>query len=311
MRAPWLTALALSCAAARAQDVSALAGGLTTNAHHQRTFAGALAFTHPVGAHAALGLTYLNEGHPDDHHRDGVAAQAWLRTRRPEMGWQWGIGIGPYYYFDTATIAGGYRNDHGWAPLYSVAATWNFGTGWYAQVQANRVFPHAKDASTAILVGAGFHFDGVAGSKLHLTGPSSDDTLTASLGQTIINSLDSERARAHSLEYRRAIAPYVDWSVSLINEGNEAATRRNGMASQLWLIRSLNDKLELGMGAGPYVASELHDTGGAQSNLSGLLSIVARHHLDRRWVAQLSWNRVVTSYHRDADLFLLGVGSTF
>ncbi|MES2743138.1 MAG: hypothetical protein V4754_19615 [Pseudomonadota bacterium] len=311
MRTLWLTATVLFCTAAQAQDLSLLAGGLKVNGLDERTFAGALHFAHPVGDHAALGLTYLNEGHPDNHHRDGVAGQVWLRSERPQRGWQVGVGLGPYYYFDTATIDGGYRNDHGWAPMYSVSANWNFGNRWFAQVQANRIVPRGKGGSTSILVGAGFHFDGVPGSKLHLNGPSSDDTITVSLGQTIINSLDSERARAYSLEYRRAISPYVDWSVSWINEGNEAATRRNGLTSQLWLIRSLSDNIELGMGAGPYVASELHDTGGPQSNLSGLLSIVGRYHLDRRWVAQLSWNRVVTDYHRDADLFFLGIGSTF
>ena len=46
-------------------------------------------------------------------------------------------------------------------------------------------------------------------------------------------------------------------------------------------------------------------------HLAGLVSVAGRYHFDQRWVGQLSWNRVVTDYHRDADVLLLGLGATF
>ncbi|WP_317205886.1 hypothetical protein [Janthinobacterium sp.] len=295
-----------------AQDVSLLAGQLKVNNSDEHSFAAALSYAHPVGEYAALSLTYLNEGHPLDHHRDGVSGQAWLRSKKNDAGLSFGIGAGPYYYFDTARSAvNGYHNDHGWAPMYSVQASWHFPSNWYAQVQANRVFPNGKDATTQFLIGAGYRFDGVPGNKLHLNGTSNEDTLTVSGGQTIVNSFDSERSRAFSVEYRRALAPYVDWTVTWLKEGTTARTRRSGVASQGWLIRSLNSKVELGMGVGAYAAFDLHDVDQRQSHLAGLVSIAARYHFQQRWVGQLSWNRVVTDYHRDADVLLLGLGAAF
>ncbi|HAT29563.1 MAG TPA: hypothetical protein DCW29_01535 [Janthinobacterium sp.] len=289
-----------------------LAGQLKVNDKDETSFAGALGYAHPVGDYAALSLTYLNEGHPLDHHRDGISGQLWLRSKNTEQGLSFGVGAGPYYYFDTAkTASGDYNNDHGWAPMYSVQATWHFPSRWYAQVQANRVFPNNKDATTQIMVGAGYRFDGVPGNKLHLQSPSSDDTLTVSGGQTIVNSFDSERSRALAVEYRRAMIPYIDWTVTALKEGTTARTHRAGIATQAWLIRSLNKDVELGMGAGPYAALDLHDVEGKQSHLAGLVSIDTRYHFDKRWVGQLSWNRVVTTYHRDADVLLLGLGAAF
>ncbi|MDC8760526.1 hypothetical protein [Janthinobacterium fluminis] len=302
----------LCATASFAQNVSLLAGQLQVPDKDESSFAAALSYAHPAGDYAALSLTYLNEGHPLDHHRDGVSGQLWLRSMQRPRGLSFGVGVGPYYYFDTArTAAAGYRNDHGWAPMYSVQANWHFGNHWFAQVQANRVVPRGKDATTQVLVGAGFRFDGVPGNKLHLNGPSSDDTLTLSGGQTIVNSFNSERARASSVEYRRAAGPYVDWTVTWLKEGAAPATRRSGVAGQVWLIRSLSTHVELGMGAGPYLAYDLPVLAAERQRLAGLVSIVGRYHFDRRWVGQLSWNRVVTSYHHDADVLLLGVGAAF
>jgi hypothetical protein len=65
------------------------------------------------------------------------------------------------------------------------------------------------------------------------------------------------------------------------------------------------------MGGGPYVAWDTRDTQGHGMRLTGLLSAVARYHIDRRWVTHVAWNRVITDYHRDADVFLVGVGRKF
>lgn len=311
--APILLTLSLNTSALHAQDLS-LQGGLlqVTNDRHEHTFGAALNYAHPVGDHLALSLSYLNEGHPLEHHRDGMAGQLWLRSRITEQGISFGAAAGQYYYFDTARIgANDYHNDHGWAPIYSVQMSWHHPSRWYTQVQLNRIFPRDRNATTTLLVGAGYRFDGVRGDKLHLDGPSTDDTLTVLAGQSIVNSFDSERSKAHSLEYRRAVASYVDWTVSWLNEGTSARTRRNGVASQLWLIRSLEPRVELGMGVGPYGVLDLHDVPGRQSHLAGLVSIATRYHVNQRVVGEIAWHRVVTDYHRDADLLMLGLGANF
>ena len=295
-----------------AQEVSVLGGQLQVGAKDERSFAAALNYFQPAGEYTALSLTYLNEGHPPDHHRDGVGAQLWARSKTDEQGLSFGVGVGQYYYFDTArTASGDYSNDHGWANLASLSATWHTPGRWYGQAQLSRIIPRGRDATTSLLLGIGYRFDGVRGDKLHLENPSSDETLTLSAGQTIVNSFDSEHSRGSSLEYRRSVAPYIDWTVTALKEGTSARTHRSGAATQLWLIRSLNRDVEMGMGVGPYAALDLHDVDGRQSHLAGLVSIALRYHFNNYLVSQLTWNRVVTDYHRDADMLQLGLGANF
>ena len=309
------TALAaLACGAVQAQDVGMQGGLLRVKGKNENSFSLAAGFTHPVDDYMALSLTYLNEGHPLDHHRDGIASQFWLRTRPAVPGWSFAAGFGADYYFDTAHTANGinYTNDHGWARIYSVQATWHYDSRWYNQIQINRIAPDGRDATTTLMAGVGYRFDGVRGDKLHLDGPSTDDTLTYMTGQDISNSFNSERSRGSQLEYRRAIARYLDWTVSAVNEGDSSQTRRNGIATQLWLIRSLTTHTELGMGAGPYVAFTTPDAPGALSHKkAGLVSVASRYHFNKWLVGEVSWNRVVTEYHRDADMLLLGLGVSY
>lgn len=313
-----LTVLALLAAtlplSAQAQDLSGMAGALKVNATNERTFVAAISYSQPVGNYSAVSVSYINEGHPQDHHRDGMAGQAWLRTQNVEQGLMLGAGLGRYFFFDTARTdeaPHNFDNDHGWGTIYSLQARWQFDNRWYAQAQINRIKPDGKDNTTHLLIGAGYRYDGVPGAKLHLQNWAHDDTLTVSTGHTIINSFRSETSRPFTLEYRRAAGKYVDWSATVIDEGNTDLAHRRGAAAQLWLVRSLNEKVEFGMGAGPYLAWDGSDTQGHSTRLTGLLSAVARYHVDRRWVAQLAWNRVITDYHRDADVILVGVGRKF
>ncbi len=291
-------------------------GALRVSGGNQNSFAVGVNYAQPVGDYLALSLGYLNEGHPHNHHRDGVSGQLWLRSHINEHGLSWGVGVGQYYFFDTSKPGSGgepYINDHGWAPIYSVQATWHHPNRWYTQVQLNRVIPTgAKDPTTSLLAGLGYRFDSIRGDKLHLDGGNStDDTVTVLAGQSIVNSLESERSKAASIEYRRSVGHYVDWTVTGLREGTSAGTHRAGVATQLWLIRSLNREVELGMGVGPYLALEVHDVPGTRSHKAGLVSMAGRYHFSKRVVGTLSLNRVVTDYHRDADLLLVGLGYSY
>ncbi len=297
-----------------AQDLSGMAGGLKVSATDERTFVAAISYTQPVGNYNAVSLSYINEGHPQDHHRDGMAGQVWLRTKNVDQGLMLGAGVGRYFFFDTAktdVAPHNFDNDHGWGSIISLQARWQFANRWYAQAQVNRIVPSGKDATTHLLIGAGYRYDGVPGAKLHLQNWAHDDTVTFSTGHTIVNSFRSETSRPFTLEYRRAVGKYLDWSATAIDEGSTDLAHRRGVAGQLWLIRSLNEKVEFGMGAGPYLAWDARDTQDHGARLTGLLSAVGRYHVNRRWVAQLAWNRVITDYHRDADVILLGVGRKF
>jgi hypothetical protein len=319
MRRQLIAVITLAASASlSAQELAVQAGALRVKEADESSFSAGVAYTHPVNDHLALSLGYLNEGHPTDHHRDGVSGQVWLRSGPNQPGWSFGAGIGQYFYFDTSDFGSGrYTNDHGWAAIYSLQATYHYhDSRWYNQVQLNRILPASgKDSTTALMVGVGYQFNGVKGDKLHLDGPSTDDTLTLLGGQAITNSTSSERARVAALEYRRAIGRYVDWTVTAIDEGEDkdsaSQSKRNGVATQLWLIRSLSPKVELGMGAGFYFNDKVPDGEGQRSHKAGLVSIASRYHVAKRIVGEFSWNRVVTDYHRDADLLLIGLGYSF
>ena len=312
-----LGVVALAAAAtAPAQELTGYAGALRVNETREHSFSAGASFTNPVNDYLALSLSYLNEGHPTGHHRDGVAGQIWLRSGYNKPGWTFGAGAGQYYYFDTSDLhsdsGAKYTNDHGWAAIYSLQATYHYpDSRWYNQVQINRISPTGKDSTTSLMLGVGYQFNGVKGDKLHLEGPATDEAITLMAGQGITNSLSSETTAIAALEYRRAVGRYVDWTVTALYEGNTPQSKRNGVATQLWLIRSLNQKVELGMGAGPYFNVKVPDAEGQRSHKAGLVSIGGRYHLAKRVVAQASWNRVVTDYHRDADLLLIGLGYSF
>jgi hypothetical protein len=150
--------LALCAASAQGQDLTAQAGGLWVSGAQQHSFAVGLNYVHPVGDYLALSLGYLNEGHPHNHHRDGISGQLWLRTPVGQNGLSWAVGAGQYYFFDTSrphgAADGPYINDHGWAPIYSVQALWHHPERWYTQVQLNRVVPQgAKEPTTSLMLG--------------------------------------------------------------------------------------------------------------------------------------------------------------
>lgn len=311
-----LTLALAGAGASQAQELTGYAGALRVNETGESTFSAGVAYAHAVDDHLALNLSYWNEGHPADHHRDGVAGQIWLRTGLNEPGWHFGAGAGRYFYFDTTELhtsgASRYTNDHGWAAIYSLQATYHMpDSRWYGQLQLNRISPGDKNSTTTLLLGAGYQFSGVKGDKLHLEAKGADQALTLMAGQGITNSLRSETALIGALEYRRSLGRYVDWSVSAIHEGSAPQNRRNGVATQLWLIRSVSRSTEIGAGAGPYFNFRVPDGEGQRSHKAGLLSLGARYHLNRQLVAQAWWNRVVTDYHRDADLFLAGLGYSF
>jgi len=39
--------------------------------------------------------------------------------------------------------------------------------------------------------------------------------------------------------------------------------------------------------------------------------VASRYHWSRHVVGELSWSRVATDYHRDADLLLIGLGYSY
>ncbi|MFC0134658.1 hypothetical protein CR105_23875 [Massilia eurypsychrophila] len=310
--------LLLACGAASAQDVSLLAGTLNNTMVHERSFAAQLGLSQRFSPYTSVGAEYFNEGHPSKHHRDGLTAQFWLHTPIPERGASFAVGLGPYYFFDTTTGLGhasDYRNVHGWGSMASVSMKWHLAQRTYIEVRANHVAAHGKGNSNSVLIGMGYELRNVPDHVRDLNQEPGDRMLMLQFGQAIVNSFESERARALGVEYRGTVTQNMEWSTAYLSEGRVGVVERRGVTGQLWLLRPFTDRTVVELGVGGYLMRDRIDRSDASeasfTRLVPIVTIGARYRLSPDWRAQLSWSRVVTSYHRDSDVLLLGVGKMF
>lgn len=303
---------------AQAQDVALLAGGLRADTDEDNTsFAVNVGYTHHLNRYLSVSGDYLNEGHPKDHHRDGIGAQVWLHTPVPETGWSFGAGFGPYYYFDTVTGAAtpsDYTNDHGWGQLASLNAIYHLHSRLYVEARVSHTHGIASHDSSMVMVGLGYELGHVPRALRLENADSGDNLIMALAGRAIVNSFKSETATATGLEYRRTLTPNIEWSAILMDEGKIDTATRKGVSTQLWLLRPFTERTVLEMGLGAYAMRDQLDrtTGGdRETRVAPIASIGMRYRISERWRAQLTWSRVITNYERDSDVFLLGAGVAF
>jgi len=313
----WTACLLFALAAsARAQDLSFLAGGTQPDTPRRTTYGWAIAYAHDLGEHFFASATYQNEGHVPSHHRDGHALQLWARgALSPEL--SVAAGAGPYHYFATTvaeTDPAGFADAHGWGGLYSVAATWRARSSpWFYQLRANHIeTPHNLD-TTSLLLGVGYRLDQDGSFKHNATTDGwlrRNDEIDAMVGQTIVNSFESQNSTAKSFDYRHEFSPVLRGSVSWLNEGDARLIRRDGLVVQGWFEPSFyEDRFTLGLGYGAYFAlDEYHSE---RRKVQGILGTTFSYHVGRGWVARLTWQRIVSTYDRDSDILLLGAGYRF
>lgn len=317
----FLTALLpmLVSGACLAQDASLLAGWLKVGGSSERSFGAQLGYSHRLGQQAAVSAEYLNEGHPRDHHRDGLSLQYWLHTEVPQQGASFALGAGPYYYFDTATGAGSaldYRNVHGLGALLSVSAKWHLRRRSYVELRVNRVRARSPEHDTTmLLLGMGYELRNHPPEVTRRNAAAGDNLVMLHAGRAIVNSFKSERATASAVEYRRTVNPNLAWSAMLLSEGKVGLAARKGILAQVWLLRPFTERTVLELGGGPYLMRDRFNRNDAAeqatTQLVPVASIGIRYRFDQRWRGQLTWSRVVTDYHRDSDVILLGVGRAF
>ncbi|OBR46185.1 hypothetical protein A6456_37630 [Paraburkholderia tropica] len=291
---------------------------------HSHSYAWSFDYTEGFGHYLAGSFTWLNEGHIPDHHRDGPLVQVWGRLPLAKRRFVVALGVGPYRYFDTEAAERGlsYSNTHGWGVVYSARATWYSSRRWTANLQLNHVQVTSGPSTTAVMLGLGYQLDapdtpGMRDVALPRTREVTNNEITLMAGASILNSLNSQTSVAEAIEYRRGLTNYLDFTLGYLHESSSESLRRHGVTAQLWLTRTFfGDSLTLGIGAGGYAAVQ-HDSPNDSDNargdgiLSGLVSISASYRFTQHWAARVMWNRVVTRYSRDTDVFLTGIGYRF
>jgi hypothetical protein len=318
-----LVLLAGASSVVRAQELYVLGGGIQNPDNNDTSYSWQLEYLQGMGEHFAATISYLNEGHLPDHHRDGHSVQLWARTNLLERRLSLAAGIGPYYYFDTMPNApnGSFVDDHGLAGMVSLTATWYTESRWLFQLRTNWVGIGKATETLSAVAGIGYQLD-----PPHSQGPAPEETpqqetttsneITVFLGRTIVNSFESEHSVATSIEYRRGIARYLDLTVAWLYEGDNKLVRRDGLTTQLWLVREcLDKKATVGVGGGLYFAldhyHDLTNGNGTSRFVSGILTLTGSYRFHPHWDVRTSWNRVITNYDRDTDVILGGIGYRF
>ena len=317
----WAVLLFCTCLNLSGQELSLLGGAMNTAHFESSSYSWQVDYHQDFYRNLAASVAYINEGHLPGHHRDGTAIEAWGRWPFAQNRFSVSVGLGVYYYFDTQQLPSGETaNIHGTAPILSVAATGYLSNRWLYRLMLNRIHPaHEMKVNTAVL-GVGYWFGqeqkptpGKRGSAPDEQPYVTENELTVFGGQSVVNTYFSEQAHAFALEYRRGLARHIDWTTSVIYEGDPGIVRRSGLATQVWAVNSFfNDRVTVGIGLGPYVfLDRKHPLEAGRSNsafVAALGSLTIAQRFSEHWLARLVFDRVTSSYNRDADVFLLGVG---
>lgn len=314
---PLFSMVAASCGA---QELNLLVGGMKETASQDTSFAWTLDYRQGLGENLALTVSWQNEGHIEDHHRDGHSIQLWARTGALDRRLSLAAGLGPYRYYDTTQGSenGQFINRHGWGSVFSLAATYYTPGGFLYEARANRIVSNSSFDSTSLLFGIGYQLErpvSAGPSTTPAPATTTSNEVTAFIGKTIVNSFKSEHGTAFAAEYRRRVSPHLDLSASWLDEGDVRLIRRNGLAAQIWAVQEFSGgRMALGAGLGPYFSVDRYRTPPGEADdvsVSAIVTGTASMRLGSRAFVRGSWNRIVSDHNRDTDLLLLGLGYRF
>ena len=307
----------------RAQMVVASAGHLNDTGHAEATYTWRLNYLQQIVPGWGASLGWMNEGHLPDHHRDGPVLEAWRYWQLGNRPGHLALGLGLYRPFDTITGPdGSFQDRHGCRGVASAALgrPLDADRRWLAAVQADRTFggwaPQTQSVSLGLgyRLGQAFRLEGEAGGGAGGSEPLLPQTLNLYYGTTVLNSFQSETAPAYQIEYRRTLTSYWEWSLAYSDEGSPGVIEREGIVAQGWFGGwFLDQKLQLSVGWGPY-ANRFKETGDGGATwdtsyrMAMRITLGAAWRLGRSLLARAAWNRTVTSFNRDSDVIVGGVG---
>ncbi|WP_298436083.1 hypothetical protein [Geobacter sp.] len=307
-----------------AGEISLLGGYGVTNNPTQRASAWQVEYTEGLGEHFAWSLSYLNQGHFVEHHRDGNAVNLWVRASPFHPQLSLAAGAGAVFYYDTIIPSSGApaSDFHGWGTMVNVAANWYTKSRFVYELRGSWVKGGQSFDTVSVLAGIGYQLDapstpGPLAKAPPQTELTTNNELTVFGGETVVNipaPAGSGRSRAIALEYRRGLWRYVELTVGALYEGRNALIDRYGLTTQLWLAKPFfHDHLALGAGLGGYFAIDSRRGNGGHGDVfvSEIASLTGSYRISQHWHIRATWDRVISSYDRDTDIFLGGIGYRF
>jgi hypothetical protein len=216
----------------QAGEINFLGGYGATNNPVESTGAWQVRYMEGLGEHFAYSLSYVNQGHFIAHHRDGTAANLWLRTNQIHEQLSLGVGAGPIFYYDTVRPASGApaSDVHGWGTMVNLLASWYTKNRWIYQLQGSWVKGGNSFDTLSVLAGIGYQLDAPPSPGPDLKAPrqteeTTDNEITVFGGQTVVNIPGNGSSSAGSIEYRRGIWRYVEWTAGALYEGKKQPDR--------------------------------------------------------------------------------------
>ena len=313
--------LALPLCRAGAQELGFSAGGIINDNPYGRSYAWKLEYHDNIINNFRWSFTWYNEGHFKNHHRDGLLLQLWYRQPLAEDKFYIAAGAGPFYYFDTTNDRYfGYKDVHAISLGTSVDLWYYLNPRIALKTGLTFIWSEGSNPDTTSLTfGALYRFEDekTARKNLNFHHYEGSNEITVYLGQTIVNSFNSQKSAAVMVDYRRNIYKYLDISAAYLNEGDADIIRRNGIIAQVWPTkRFAGGRLSLGAGFGAYLALDKDARAPVDatrdSALAGIITMSAGYRLPYAPISlRAAWNRVVTSYSRDTDVIMGGVGYYF
>lgn len=317
-------ATAACVSSAASQELSFLTGALEDYETREDTYSWRIEYLQGLGENLHFTWSWVNEGHVLGHHRDGHTLQLWYRRNTLGRRLSLALGGGAYRFYDTqaAETSQGYANQHGTGVNASATAGYYLRNRVVLRGQLTRIWGPSTTIDTwSGLLGVGYQLQaprqpGPTPWANRQSERTLSNELTLFIGRTVVNSYNSEKGVAGKLAFRRGFARYFAWSIALVDEGDPDVIRRDGVTSQIWAARTFfRDEFEIGLGVGLYYAidqkynPESDDEG--QGTLAGLVTPSICWRFAPQWSLRLDWDRTVTSYHRDTDIFGLGAGYRF
>ncbi|HBA86153.1 MAG TPA: hypothetical protein DCZ95_18885 [Verrucomicrobia bacterium] len=269
---------------------------------------------YPLAKHFMWSIGYLNELSIRGRHRDGFLSQAWIHQPFLRDRIDVSAGIGPYFSDDTQSYKG--ESEIEYAPGYvaSLALSFHITEPWVLRLSYNNVQTTSYD-SDGLLLGLGYLLPN-GQSNRHTSAfslqpskrPRRRNEISVFLLRTFINVTSTPRAWGGALEYRRSLGAHLDWTTTLIDEGDAEAIHRRGIPTQLWLTDAFfRESFSLGAGLGPYLHQE--DSNGSDDfHVAALASATASYRFSNQWAVRFIFNRVVGDYQLNADVLMLGLG---
>jgi hypothetical protein len=314
----------LAGAPAGAEEFTVLGGVTDTDDHTSGSYAWGLEYRQRLLAHLDATLSYLNEGHIPDHHRDGAALQLWGTTSLWHERFELALGAGPYLYCDTQfepAAPDGYRDYHDVGALVTGAVSYALAGNWFARLEISQVIAPGNVGTRTVMLGVGYRLQSAIdqlnrswGNTAQATPGDAANELGLFYGQTIINGAHADASSAFGVEYRRRILQHLELSASLIDDGDGLDGHHMGMTGDAWLVQDfMSGHIVLGVGLGTYFSFESYQTvyRTPAASTVGLASMTVAWRLTRALDLRLVWHRGFTGDDQDRDIVTAGLGWRF